>query len=258
MEFGNRKVICEFKDEHIALLTIHSPENANALSEDVNNGILQAFNLLKENNRIKTVIITGTERFFIAGADLKNLPIGNFESARKYIKSQLEVFREIERFPKPVIAAVNGLTLGGGLELTLFCDLVISSSKAKFGFPEGGLGIIPPYAISRLMSIVGRRKAKELLLLGHYFSAAEAEEMGLINENVDPENLIPKALEWGNTLAEKAPFSLELIKQGIDQDLGGERDQYLIDSTTFLFGTEDLKEGILAFKEKRKANFVGR
>ncbi|MEH7114985.1 enoyl-CoA hydratase/isomerase family protein [Neobacillus niacini] len=258
MEFGSGKVLCEFVGENIALLTIQSPENANALSEEINEGLLKSFNQLKDNNKVKAVIITGTNKFFIAGADIKNFPIGNFELARKYLKKQLEVFREIEQFPKPVIAAVNGVTLGGGLELTLFCDLVISSSRAKFGFPEGELGIIPPYAISRLMNIVGRRKTKELLLLGTRFTAMEAEEMGLVNCIVDPEDLLSKALEWGNTLAEKAPFSLELIKQGIDKDLGGVNEQYLIDATTFLFGTEDFKEGIQAFKEKRKANFVGR
>jgi enoyl-CoA hydratase len=177
-------------------------------------------------------------------------------------KISREVFSKIENLTKPVIAALNGLALGGGLELALACDLCISSEKAKFAFPEVGLGIIPGGGgTQRLQKVVGQRIAKELLYFGEMFDAHRALELQIVNKVVPADEVLQTAKEWAEKLAQKPPVALQMVKLAVNT--GGNTDLesgLIIESTCFAsaFSTEDRKEGLQAFVEKRKPVFAGK
>src|SRR5690606_13639393 len=177
-------------------------------------------------------------------------------------KVSREAFSKIENLTKPVIAAINGLALGGGLELALACDLRIASEKAKFAFPEIGLGIIPGGGgTQRLQRIVGQGIAKELLYFGDMFTAERALELQIVNKVVPSEEVLPAAKEWAEKLAQKPQVALRMLKLAVNSGANVDLESGLsIETACFgnAFATEDRKEGLSAFVEKRKPNYVGR
>ena len=190
----------------------------------------------------------------MAGLDLVGI--------NKMNKVSRAVFTQIENSTKPVIAALNGMALGGGLELALVCDLRISSEKAKFAFPEVGLGIIPGGGgTQRLPKIVGQGIAKELLYFGDMFDSARAMELGIVNKVVPAEEVVSVAKEWANKLAQKPPVALQMLKQAVNAGSNTDIESGLIiEAACFgnAFATEDRKEGLNAFVEKRKPVYTGR
>lgn len=215
---------------------------------------------LELNRQVRAVILTGKgDRAFAAGADIKDMM--NLSAMDSMEKNEMcrNTFAKMERMSKPVIAAVNGLALGGGAELTLACDLRICSETAKFGFPEINLGIIPGAGgTQRFQRLVGQTAAKEILLFGEMISAQRAYEIGLVNKVVPLEELLSIATEWANKLAEKPAMAMRMVKLAINTGSKVDLDSALdIEAACFgnAFASDDRKEGMQAFVEKRKPNF---
>ena len=250
-------------DSGVAVVTIDNPP-MNALSEKVKNALEAVFEEL--NARIeeaKVVIITGTGgKAFVAGADIKELPGLNPEKARVRFRGSRQLLLGIERFDRPMICAIDGLCLGGGLELAMCCDIRIATEKSKLGQPEINLGVLPGGGgTQRLPRLVGMGIAKELIFTARLITAKEANNIGLINLVVPSGEHMIKAEEIAQVLCEKAPLALRAAKEVIGRGMNMTLDNGLIleaDLGSFLYGTEDQKEGALAFLEKRKPGFKGK
>ncbi len=251
------------EENGILLLTVNRPQALNALNSQT---ILELQHFFKEDapqrTHIKGIILTGAgEKAFVAGADIKEfLALGEASGAQLSQRGQ-DVFFLIERFPKPVIAAVNGFALGGGCELAMACHLRIAGERAKFGQPEVNLGIIPGYGgTQRLIQLIGKTKALELLMTGDMLDASEAWRLGLVNHVVPPGEEVAKAKEILEKIAVKGPVAIQKVIEAVnayfqfDED-GFEREVKEFGATTC---TEDFREGANAFIEKRKANFKGK
>jgi enoyl-CoA hydratase len=254
-------LLCEIENK-VAVVTINRPP-VNPLNTQVFKELSDLFDHLETNDEVRAIVLTGSgEKAFVAGADINEMANLDLVGINQMNKTSRAVFSKIENLAKPVIAALNGLALGGGLELALACDLRISSNKAKFAFPEVGLGIIPGGGgTQRLQKIVGQGVAKELLYFGEMFDAYRALELQIVNKVVPVEELLETAKEWANKLAQKPPVALQMLKIAVNT--GGNTDiesGLIIESTCFAnaFSTDDRKEGLKAFVEKRKPVFAGR
>jgi enoyl-CoA hydratase len=208
-------------------------------------------------------VLTGAgDRAFVAGADIKYMSGLDVEQARAWGELGHEAARLLETMPQPTIAAINGFALGGGCELALACDLRYASAKAKLGQPEINLGIIPGWGgTQRLARATTLGFAKELILTGRTVDADEALERGLVNGVTEPDELLPRVMELAIQLAAKSPLALEAAKQAINRALSGDHSDNLArEGERFgeLFASEDAKEGLTAFAEKREPKFVGR
>ncbi|HEX9163780.1 MAG TPA: enoyl-CoA hydratase-related protein [Thermoanaerobaculia bacterium] len=247
----------------ILFITVDRPKVLNALNAQTVEEIGRAFDAGRDDESVRCVIVTGAgDKAFVAGADIHELakmtPI-----AGKFTSEQGQnVFLQIERFPKPVIAAINGFALGGGCELALACHIRIASERAQMGLPEVSLGIIPGYGgTQRMVRLVGKGKAFELVCSGERIGAAEAERIGLVNRVVPADQLMSAAEEIGKKIASRSPMAvraaIEAINSGSDMSL---EDGQTLEATLFglLCATEDMKEGMAAFLEKRPAKFPGR
>lgn len=258
---SNQFLLCEIENR-MAIVTINRPP-VNPLNTQVFHELANLFGELEVNDEVRVIVLTGSgEKAFVAGADINEMASLDLVGINQMNKTSRAVFSKIENLSKPVIAALNGLALGGGLELALACDLRISSSKAKFAFPEVGLGIIPGGGgTQRLQRIVGQGVAKELLYFGEMFDAYRALELGIVNKVVPVEELLDTAKEWAEKLAQKPPVALQMVKLAVNT--GGNTDMesgLIIETTCFAnaFSTEDRKEGMQAFVEKRKPVFAGK
>lgn len=254
-------VLTEKKDA-VAVLTINRPDALNALSSEVLEEISGAFEALQQDEDVRVIIITGAGRAFVAGADVAEMADLNMVEGRAFGNIGQELFRRIEKSEKPTIAAINGYALGGGLELAMCCDIRIASETAVMGQPEVGLGIIPGFSgTQRLTQIVGKGRAAQMILTTENIGAAEALSYGLVNKVAAPEALMDEALAMAGTIAAKAPLAVRwansAIKRGLEVDLDS---GIAIEADLFgmCFATEDQKEGMHAFLERRKAEFKGK
>lgn len=256
MEFDN---FILKKDEDVAILYFNRPNALNALNSDVLTEFGQIIDIVNNDLNINVLIISGEGKAFVAGADISEMKDKTSIEARTFAKLGLDVFRKLEIMEKPVIAAVNGFALGGGCELMLSCDIIIGSEKAKIGQPEVGLGITPGFGgTQRLSRLVGTNKAKELIFTGDIIDANEALRIGLLNKLVNHEELMNESLSIAKRIASKSQtavrYSKEAINRGIEADI---ETGFSIEKNLFslCFSTNDQKEGMTAFIEKRKPNF---
>ena len=260
MEFN--KLLVETTDG-VAMLTINSPRTLNALNSQILGELECALYELNLDNSIKVVIITGAgDKAFVAGADIMEMSAMNsFEGHQFGLKGQ-RVMMLIEKMTKPVIAAVNGYALGGGLELALACDFIYASEKAKVGFPEVTLGIMPGFGgTQNLARLIGPNRANEMIFTGAMMNAEKACLWGLVNQVFAPEELLPKALEAAKAIARVGTLGVRYAKDAIANGLNmGKEDGFRYEASLFgvLFATEDQKEGMAAFVEKRTAVFQGK
>lgn len=248
-------------ESNVATVTINRPP-VNPLNSVVFKELRTIISELDQNNDVRVIVLTGSgDRAFVAGADVGEMAEASLAEVTAMNKVSRAAFSEIENSTKPVIAAINGLALGGGLELALACDLRISSEKAQFAFPEVGLGIIPGGGgTQRLQKLVGQGVAKELLFFGDMFSAERAYSLNIVNKVVPQEEVLATANEWAAKLASKPPIALQMLKVAVDKGANTETETGLIiESTCFgnVFASKDAKEGMSAFVEKRKPVFTG-
>lgn len=249
--------------EGVASLTINSPRTLNALNSEVLGELECALFELNLDAAVRAVVLTGAgEKAFVAGADIKEMStMTSHEGHRFGLKGQ-RVMLLIEKMTKPVIAAVNGYALGGGLELALACDFIYASEKAKLGFPEVTLGIMPGFGgTQNLARLVGPNRANELIFTGKIIDAAKAAAWGIVNEVFPPEELLAKAKECAAQMAGVGTLGVAYAKDAIANGLNmTKEDGFRYEAALFgvLFATEDQKEGMGAFVDKRKAEFKGR
>ena len=250
-------------DGDIAVVTIDRQEKLNALNADVVGELGQVFSDLRDDDKVRGVILTGAgEKAFVAGADIGELARMDSLSGVRVSRDGQDVFRRIERFPKPVLAAVGGYALGGGCELALACHMRIASENARFGLPEVTLGIIPGYGGTiRLARLVGLGRAIELTLTGEMVDAQAALGMGLVSAVVPRADLMERARELLGKVTRNGPVAVRMALESIYRALDTST-QEALDFESSLFGllasTDDMREGMSAFLEKRRPDFRGR
>lgn len=248
------------KEKGLSIITLNRPDRLNAINYQLVQDLESALAQIEEDSEVRCVILTGAGRGFCAGADIKDM--ADPKAKRLPIGKRYNFFNKLEDLEKPVIAAINGHCNGGGLEIALCCDFRLASTAAHFGLGEVKLGVIPAGGgTARLPRLIGPGLAKEFLYFGNVVNAQEAYRIGLVNKAVPPEELMSEAKKWAAELTERPPLSLKMLKYcvnlGMQMDLLGAID-YEGKCAAVLAYTEDNKEGVQAFIEKRKPSFKGR
>jgi enoyl-CoA hydratase len=250
-------LIVEIED-YVALIRLNRPDALNALNAQLLGELADALKSADENDKVRCIVITGSEKAFAAGADIKEMSEKSFVDmfTSDYFGPESEA---ITRIRKPIIAAVSGYALGGGCELALMCDFIICSESAKFGQPEINLGVIAGIGgTQRLTRFVGKAKAMDMHLTGRFMDAAEAERSGLVSRVVPNAKLIPEAMAAAQKIAEKSMLAAAAAKEAVNRSYETTlREGILFERRLFhgLFATEDQKEGMAAFLEKREPQF---
>jgi len=255
----NHIIVSKETESKIAVVQLNRPQVLNALNFELMDELLHALQTLERDEEILAIVLTGNEKAFAAGADIKEFAVRN--SAQMLLENPLEKWQRIEKFPKPLIAAVSGYALGGGCELILMCDIVIASETAKLGLPEVNIGVMPGAGgTQRLTHLIGKFKAMELILTGRTIDAQEAFALGLVSKVVPAAEYLEEAKRVAREIASKSPIAVRAAKEavlaalsGLEQGLAFERKSFYL-----LFDTEDKKEGMQAFLEKRKPQWKGR
>ena len=246
----------------IVTITFNRPKALNALNSDLMKEFSHALDQISGNESIRVLILTGAgDKSFVAGADITELATFDPLGAKAFAQMGHETINKLQSLPIPVIAAVNGFALGGGTEIAIACDFIYASENASFGQPEINLGLIPGFGgTQRLPRLIGKNKAKELILTGKMIPAVEAQEMGLVNKVCPQETFMDDIQKVAKTIASKGKVSLraakEAINGGMDMDLKNGC-MYEIDAFALCMASEDSKEGTSAFLEKRKPEFKG-
>jgi len=262
-DFMSYENILYEKKGRIGLVTINRPKVLNALNTATMDELRRLVLEIRHDDSVGAVIFTGSgDKAFVAGADIKEFLELNAEGGRRFSVSGQHVFRLIEKLGKPSIAAINGFALGGGCELALSCSMRIASENAKLGQPELNLGLIPGYGgTQRLARLVGRGIAMELILSGKFVDAQEAFRIGLVNKVTPPDKLMETCEEVARTFLSKGALAVRYAMEAIDEGLQLSLDEgAYIEANIFglCFATEDMKEGVTAFLEKRPPNFKGK
>ena len=247
---------------HVATITMNRPEAMNALNTKVFRELKQAIAQVRDDDAVRAVIITGEGPAFVAGADIRAMMSKNLVEIREFTLFGQGVMNDIEKLEKPVIAAINGFALGGGLELALACDIRLASTEARMGFPEVGLGIFPGVGgTQRTTRLIGKGRACELIFTGDQIGVKEAASMGLVNRVLEPQDLQAEAQRLARRIARQGPLAVARAKTAINQALQTSLDAGLafeLEAVTLTFGTEDQKEGMTAFIERRRPEFKGK
>jgi len=261
MEF--KYIIYKKENDGVAIIILNRPKALNAFNKEVINEVLIALEDAEEDENVRVVVLTGAgEKAFSAGADIKAMKGMTPLKARELSLMGNKLCRAIEDFRKPVIAAINGYALGGGLEVAMACDLRLASEKARMGQTEINIGLIPGWGgTQRLTRLIGKTRTKELVFTGKMIDAKTAEQWGLINMVLPSDGFMEHVKKFAAELAKKAPVALRiaksLIDKGADVDLevalALEREGFAV-----VASTEDLQEGVIAFMERRKPEFKGR
>jgi len=265
-ELAGGKLLLDEPAEAVARLTLNRPDSRNALDHELLDGIAAAMPALDRGIELRCVLITGAGKAFSAGYDIAAIPSESFErDAEALVAHPFHAALEaIAAHPWPVIAAINGHALGGGLELTLTCDLRVCARSAKLGMPPAKLGLIYGHTgLQRFIDAIGVPRTKELFLTGRNLDAERAERIGLVHEVVDDDRLDGTAVEWAAEVAANAPLSMRGNKHAIDtlnafDRLTPEQERELIELRRSCFSSDDFREGIKAFAEKRKPVWKGR
>ncbi|KLE17155.1 short-chain-enoyl-CoA hydratase [Clostridium sp. C8] len=260
MELKN--IILE-KEGNLAIVTINRPKALNALNSETLKDLDLVLENLESDKNIYCVVLTGAgEKAFVAGADISEMKDLSEEEGKEFGLLGNKVFRRLEKLDKPVIAAISGFALGGGCELAMACDIRIASERARFAQPEAGLGITPGFGgTQRLPRLVGEGKAKELIYTCAMVKADEALRIGLVNKVVPLESLMDEARAMANLIIANAPIAVKLCKDAINRGMQVDMDSAIvIEAEDFgkCFSTEDQKEGMTAFIEKRNKNFLNK
>jgi len=249
--------------EALAIITINRPKKLNALNKATIEELHEAFQVLAKDSSVKVIVITGSgEKAFVAGADISEFAHFTVDNGGKLAaKGQDMLFNYIENFSKPVIAAVNGFALGGGLELAMACHFRVASDNAKMGLPEVSLGVIPGYGgTQRLPQLIGKGNAMELIMTAGMISAEKAAALGLVNYVTTLEELMPLVEKLAGKIMRNSSVAISAAIKAVNANFEDGVDGFEVEISEFgnCFGTEDFREGTTAFLEKRKANFPGR
>ena len=256
-------LILQHKSDGILTITIQRPQALNALNAEVIKQLAEAIDVAQTDSEVKTIVVTGSgDKAFVAGADIKEFADYSGKEGKALAQQgQDSLFNRIERSSKPVIAAVNGFALGGGLELALACHIRIASDNARMGLPEVSLGVIPGYGgTQRLPQIVGKGKAMEMILSAKMIDAVDAAACGLVNTVVPPDALLETAHKMARSIMKNSPkavsTAIQAVLAGYEDGINGFQEE--INCFGASFETEDFKEGTQAFIEKRKPTFSGK
>lgn len=247
------------KSNKIGKIIINRPDALNALNSEVLHHLNEVLTKVELDPEVRVLVITGSGRSFVAGADIKEMLDYNSNEAREYAELGLRTMQRVENLSIPVIASVNGFALGGGCELALACEIRYASDKAKFGQPEVGLGITPGFGgTQRLPRLVGLANAKELIYTGKVIDAQEALRIGLVNKVFSNETLEEETMKLAQDIAKQSTTAVRYAKvsinRGFDTTLANSF-EYEKNLFSLCFSTDDQKAGMLAFVEKRKAQF---
>ena len=258
----NYENILVSQETNSATVTINRPTKLNALNKTTIIELQHAFTSLEKNKAIRVIILTGSgEKAFVAGADISEFAhFSESQGADLALQGQTGLFDLIENLNTPVIAAINGFALGGGLELAMSCHFRVASENAKMGLPEVTLGVIPGYGgTQRLPQLVGKGKAMEMILTAGMLNAEEAKSYGLVNYVLPQENLLGFCMEMGQKISKNSPvaigYAIKAINANYKEGVNGYKTE--IEAFGKCFATEDFKEGTTAFLEKRKPDFKG-
>jgi enoyl-CoA hydratase len=244
----------------VGLITLNRPQALNALNRQLLGELIQELTVLDANPAIGAIVVSGSERVFAAGADIKEMADASL--VEMLHNGFIELFDEIGRVKKPLIAAVSGFALGGGCELALSCDMIVASETAQFGQPEINLGVIPGAGgTQRLARVLGKALAMEMVLNNRTLSAEEALQLGLVNHVLPVDRVLDEALALAAEIASRAPLAVRLAKEAVNQAFEGSLAEGLVGERRLfqmLFASDDQKEGMQAFLEKRKAEWKGK
>ena len=248
-------IICEKKEGGVGYVQLNRTKALNALCKPLYDELIDALKQLDEDKDVGCIVLTGSEKAFAAGADIKEMKDRTYPNTA--VTSMLEWWEDIQKIKKPIIAAVNGYALGGGCELAMMCDIMLCGENAKFGQPEISIGTIPGMGgTQRLTRAIGKSRAMEMVLTGEFMDAQEAAQRGLCSRVYKQEELVPEAIKVGQKIASMSKPITIMAKMGVNacQDVSGLQDGLKFERSLFhaTFATNDRKEGMTAFTEKRK------